>query len=77
MLQTDLPYPGLIPNAPRLRNEAARAVSYIEIQSDLRKGPAPQGAELRQFFLDLVAYIDDKKLAEPAAPAPEPTKKGK
>lgn len=54
-MQNDaLSSPGLIPNAHRLRQEAVKAISYVEVQADLMAaaggGLPSQGESLRTFF---------------------------
>lgn len=51
MRQENLPSPGAINNGQTLRREAAKAISYHEIQLDRRGEPAAAAVELRDFFL--------------------------
>jgi hypothetical protein len=50
MLDHNLPSPGLIPNGPRLRQEAAKAISYVETVAALKGGKTEQAATLKAFL---------------------------
>ncbi len=47
----DLKSPGLMPEAPRLRTAAFRAITYTRILADLSP-ESDAGNTLREFFLD-------------------------
>lgn len=47
--------PGLIPNAQRLRVEATKAISFVEVQADLSSnGTATQAQPLIDFFQECI-----------------------
>lgn len=47
--------PGLIPSAQRLRVEATKAISYVEVQADLSpNGVATQAQPLIDFFQECI-----------------------
>jgi hypothetical protein len=50
MIDYNLPSPGLIPNGPRLRQEAAKSISYIETVGSLKGGKTEQAASLKTFL---------------------------
>lgn len=50
MIDANLPSPGLIPNGPRLRQEAAKAISYVETMAGLKGGKTEQAATLKAFL---------------------------
>lgn len=50
MIDANLPSPGFIPNGPRLRQEAAKAISYVETMAGLKGGKTEQAATLKAFL---------------------------
>lgn len=63
MRADNLPSPGAVNGAQRLRVEAARAISYHEIQNDRRGAPSADAEDLRDFFLSCANAVTDSAAA--------------
>ena len=68
MKNETLAYAGLIPNSPRLRQEAVKAISYLEVVKDVTGVPPSQGAGLKAFFDDCSSKCTSLGLVDTTAP---------
>lgn len=60
--------PGLLPNAGRLHAEIVKAVSYAEVQKDLRGVAPEQGKTLDTYLSAVKTYMSSGSLVDSSAP---------